>query len=447
MDGWSVSQNQALTFELPVKEAAVRKRVVVTGLGCISPLGNDTESVWKNLIAGKSGVSLITQYDTSEHKCKIAAEVKDFDPAALFGSREARRMDRVTQFSLTATLQAVQQSGLNIDDTNRDRIGVVIGTGIGGLSTLYEQMQVFAERGPSRVSPFLVPMMLPDSSAGMVAIQLGVRGPNMAVVTACATGTNAVGEAAEIIRRGQADVILAGGSEAAIIPIAMAGLSVMTALSTRNDDPQGASRPFDLNRDGFVMGEGAAVLVLESIEHAQARNARILAELTGYGSTNDAYHISAPAENGAGAARCLRMALDDASLDLTEIGYINAHGTSTQLNDKSETSAIKAVFKEQAYKIPISSTKSMTGHLLGASGAVEALVCVKVLEHQILPPTINYQTPDPDCDLDYVPNTARSARVRHAMSNSFGFGGHNATIILSALGDLGNAQPEAEANA
>jgi len=423
----------------------VRKRVVVTGLGCICPLGNDTETVWENLIAGKSGVSLISQYDTSEHKCKIAAEVKDFDPAALFGSREARRMDRVTQFSLTATLQAVQQSGLQIDDTNRDRIGVVIGTGIGGLSTLYEQMQVFAERGPSRVSPFLVPMMLPDSSAGMVAIQLGVRGPNMAVVTACATGTNAVGEAAEIIRRGQADVILAGGSEAAIIPIAMAGLSVMTALSTRNDDPQGASRPFDLNRDGFVMGEGAAVLVLESIEHAQARNALILAELTGYGSTNDAYHISAPAENGAGAARCLRMALDDASLDLTEIGYINAHGTSTQLNDKSETSAIKAVFKEQAYKIPISSTKSMTGHLLGASGAVEALVCVKVLEHQILPPTINYQTPDPDCDLDYVPNTARSARVRHVISNSFGFGGHNATIILSAVGDLGKAQPEAGA--
>lgn len=425
----------------------MRKRVVVTGLGCVSPIGNDTETVWKNLIAGKSGVSLITQYDTSEHKCKIAAEVKDFDPAALFGSREARRMDRVTQFSLTATLQAVEQSGLQIDDTNRDRIGVVIGTGIGGLSTLYEQMQVFAERGPSRVSPFLVPMMLPDSSAGMVAIQLGVRGPNMAVVTACATGTNAVGEAGEIIRRGQADVMLAGGSEASIIPIAMAGLSVMTALSTRNDDPQGASRPFDLHRDGFVMGEGAAVLVLESLEHAQARNAFILAELTGYGSTNDAYHISAPAENGAGAARCLRLALADANLDRTEIGYINAHGTSTPLNDKSETAAIKTVFKEQAYKIPISSTKSMTGHLLGASGAVEALVCVKVLEHQILPPTINYQTPDPDCDLDYVPNTARSATVRHAISNSFGFGGHNATIILSKAGDPGKAQAKSETNA
>jgi 3-oxoacyl-[acyl-carrier-protein] synthase II len=434
-------------LELPVQEVAVRKRVVITGLGCISPLGNDTHTLWKNLIEGQSGVSLITHYDTSEHKCKIAAEVKDFDPTSLFGSRESRRMDRVTQFALAATIQAVQHSGLLIDDSNRDRIGVVIGSGIGGLSTLYEQMQVFIERGPSRVSPFLVPMMLPDSSAGMVAIQLGVRGPNMAVVTACATGTNAVGEAAEIIRRGQADVVLAGGSEAAIIPIAMAGLSVMTALSFHNDDPQGASRPFDLHRDGFVMGEGAAILVLESLESAQSRNAHILAELSGYGSTNDAYHISAPAENGAGAMRCIRMAMDDARLDLPDIDYINAHGTSTPLNDKSETAAIKAVFNEQAYKIPISSTKSMTGHLLGASGAVEALVCVKVLEHHILPPTINYQTPDPDCDLDYVPNTARSTPVRHAMSNSFGFGGHNATIILSKYNEQDKTQPIPEEKA
>jgi 3-oxoacyl-[acyl-carrier-protein] synthase II len=403
--------------------------------------------MWENLLKGKSGVDRITHYDTSEHKCKIAAEVKGFDPAALFGSREARRMDRVTQFALVATLQAVQQSGLQINDANRDRIGVVIGSGIGGLSTLYEQMLVFRERGPSRVSPFLVPMMLPDSSAGMVAIQLGVRGPNMAVVTACATGTNAVGEAAEVIRRGQADVVLAGGSEAAIIPIAMAGLSVMTALSSRNDDPQGASRPFDLMRDGFVMGEGAAILVLESLQHAQARDAQILAEIRGYGSTNDAYHISAPAENGAGAMRCIRMALDDAGLDDQDIDYINAHGTSTPLNDKSETAAIKAVFAEQAYKIPISSTKSMTGHLLGASGAVEALVCVKVLQEHILPPTINYQTPDPDCDLDYVPNIARAVPVRHAMSNSFGFGGHNATIILSKLNDQGRTQTTPESQA
>jgi 3-oxoacyl-[acyl-carrier-protein] synthase II len=422
----------------------VRKRVVVTGLGCISPLGNDVPTLWDSLIEGRSGVGLITHYDASEHKCKIAAEVKGFDAAALFGSREARRMDRVTQFALAATLQAVQNSGLQITDANRDRIGVVIGTGIGGLSTLYEQMLVYAERGPSRVSPFLVPMMLPDSSAGMVAIQLGVRGPNLAVVTACATGTNAVGEATEIIRRGQADVVLAGGSEAAIIPIAMAGLSVMTALSSRNDDPQGASRPFDLHRDGFVMGEGAAVLVLESLEYAQRRNAHILAEISGYGSTNDAYHISAPAENGAGAMRCIRMALDDADLERMDIDYINAHGTSTPLNDKSETAAIKAVFAEQAYKIPISSTKSMTGHLLGASGAVEALVCVKVLQEHILPPTINYQTPDPDCDLDYVPNAARAVPVRHVISNSFGFGGHNASIILSRLNDQGSAQSTPE---
>ena len=423
------------------------KRVVITGLGCISPLGNDAQTLWDNLIEGRSGIGPITHYDTSEHKCKIAAEVKDFDAAARFGSREARRMDRVTQFALAAALQAVEHSGLQINDSNRDRIGAVIGSGIGGLSTLYEQMQVFTERGPSRVSPFLVPMMLPDSSAGMVAIQLGVRGPNMAVVTACATGTNAVGEAGEVIRRGQADVMLAGGSEAAIIPIAMAGLSVMTALSFHNDDPQGASRPFDLHRDGFVMGEGAAILVLESLEHAQARKAHILAELCGYGSTNDAYHISAPAENGAGAMRCIRMALDEAGLDRQDIDYINAHGTSTQLNDRSETAAIKAVFKELAYQIPVSSIKSMTGHLLGASGAVEALVCVKVLEHHILPPTINYQTPDPDCDLDYVPNTARSVPVRHAMSNSFGFGGHNATIILSKQDDLGKAQPTPEEEA
>jgi 3-oxoacyl-[acyl-carrier-protein] synthase II len=425
----------------------VRKRVVVTGLGCISPLGNDAQTLWGNLIEGRSGVSLITHYDTSEHKCKIAAEVKDFDAAALFGSREARRMDRVTQFALAATIQAVQHSGLQINDANRDRIGVVIGTGIGGINTLYEQMQVYAERGPSRVSPFLVPMMLPDASAGMVAIQLGVRGPNMAVVTACATGTNAIGEAAEVIRRGQADIVLSGGSEAAIIPIAMAGLSVMTALSSHNDDPQGASRPFDLNRDGFVMGEGAAILVLESLEHAQARNAPILAELRGYGSTNDAFHISAPAENGAGAMRCIRMALNDAGLDRIDIDYINAHGTSTPLNDRSETAAIKAVFEEQAYKIPISSTKSMTGHLLGASGAIEALVCIKVLEQHILPPTINYQTPDPDCDLDYVPNAARSIPVRHAMSNSFGFGGHNATIILSKHDAQGKVQPTPEESA
>jgi beta-ketoacyl-acyl-carrier-protein synthase II len=413
------------------------KRVVVTGLGCISPLGNDVQTTWENTLAGKSGVGPITHYDASEYKTKFAAEVKGFDGSEFFGSREARRMDRFTQLAVATTLQAVEDADLKISDANRDRVGVIIGTGIGGLSTLFEQMKVFMERGPLRVSPFLVPMMLPDSAAGMVAINLGVRGPNLAVVTACATGTNAVGEAGEVIRRGQAEVMLAGGSEAAVVPIAMAGLGVMTALSTFNEDPQRASRPFDLNRDGFVMGEGAAILVLESLEHAVNRKAHILAELTGYGSTNDAYHISAPAENGAGAAICMQMALDNAQLQAKDISYINAHGTSTPLNDKSETAAIKTVFGENAYRVPISSTKSMTGHLLGASGALEALYCVKTMQDCVLPPTINYETPDPECDLDYVPNQARPAQVQHIMSNSFGFGGHNATIILSRYEEKG----------
>ena len=421
----------------------MRRRVVVTGLGCISPLGNDVDTTWQNILAGVSGAGTITHYDAGGYEIRIAAEVKGFDGVAQFGSREARRMDRFSQFALAASIQAVKDAKLIIDDNNRDRIGVVIGTGIGGLGTLFEQMQVFTQRGPSRVSPFLVPMMLPDTGPGMVAIHLGVRGPNLAVVTACATGTNAIGEATEIIRRNHADIILAGGSEAAIVPIAMAGLGVMGALSTRNDDPQRASRPFDLDRDGFLMGEGSAVLVLEAYEHAEARKARILAEVTGYGATNDAYHISAPAENGAGAAKCMRMALDDADLDIVDINYINAHGTSTPLNDKSETAAIKTVFGELAYTIPVSSTKSMTGHLLGASGALEALFCVKVLKEGLIPPTINYETPDPECDLDYVPNLARRLQVRRVMSNSFGFGGHNATIILSRSDgqDLGDERP------
>ncbi len=408
----------------------MRRRVVITGMGCISPLGNDIQTLWQNLIAGVSGIGPITHYDARDSKIRIAAEVKGFDAPALFGNREARRMDRYTQFALAAAIQAVQSANLPINDDTRDEIGVVVGTGIGGLGTLFDQIQVFFERGPSRVSPFLVPMMLPDSGAGMLAIHLGVRGPNFAVVTACATGTNAVGEAAEVIRRGHAQVMLAGGSEAAIIPIAMASLGVMGALSQRNDDPRYASRPFDLNRDGFVMGEGAAVLTLESLEFAQARQALILAELVGYGSTNDAYHISAPAENGSGAARCMNLALQDAGIGVTNIDYINAHGTSTLLNDKSETAAIKTVFSELAYQIPVSSTKSMTGHLLGASGALEAVAAIQTIQTGIIPPTINYETPDPDCDLDYVPNVARHARVRRVMSNSFGFGGHNATIIL-----------------
>ncbi len=409
----------------------MRRRVVITGLGCISPLGNEVNLLWGNILAGKSGVGMITHYDTSLFKVKIGAEVRDFDAAALFGNREARRMDRFAQFGLAAALQAVQDAGLIITEANRDRIGVMLGTGIGGMNTLFEQMEVYFKRGPDRVSPFLVPMMLPDTAPGMVAIQLGVRGPNMAIISACASGTNAIGEAAEVIRRGSAEVILSGGAEAVITPIAMAGLGVMNALSDRNDEPQRASRPFDKDRNGFVMGEGAAVLVLESEEFAKARGARILGEISGYGASNDAYHISAPAENGAGAALCMQGALDNAGLGVKDINYINAHGTSTQLNDKSETAAIKTVFGEQAYHIPISSTKSMTGHLLGAAGAVEALLCVKTLQDNILPPTINYETPDPECDLDYVPNQARPMPVKHIMSNSFGFGGHNASIIIS----------------
>ena len=407
------------------------RRVVITGMGCISPVGNSVTETWKSLVEGKSGAALITKFDTSQAKTKFAAEVKGFDGPALFGVRDARRMDRFTQFAIATAMEALTQSGLTVDDSNRDRIGVVIGTGIGGISTLIEQWEVMRERGPDRVSPFLVPMMISDSAAGMLAIRFGVRGPNMALATACASGNNAIGEALEMIRRGSADVMFAGASEAALIPVAMAGMNVMTALSTRNEDPQGASRPFDKDRDGFLMGEGAGMIILESLEHAQARGASILAEVTGYGTTDDAHHISAPAENGAGAAMSMKLALEDAGLTVEDIGYINAHGTSTPLNDKSETAAIKTVFGEQAYQIPVSSTKSMTGHLLGASGAVEAAFCVMAIREQVLPPTINYQTPDPDCDLDYVPNQARPASPRHVMSNSFGFGGHNATLVFS----------------
>lgn len=409
----------------------MRKRVVITGIGCVSPLGNDVSSMWKNIRAGESGVGKITHYDTSRFDVKIGAEVKDFDGVAMFGVRDARRMDRFVQFALAATLQAVDHADLKISNANRDRIGVMLGTGIGGMNTLFEQMAVFYERGPDRVSPFLVPMMLPDSAAGIVAIRLGVRGPNMAVISACASGTNAIGEATETIRRGSADVIISGGSESVIVPIAMAGLGVMGALSSRNDEPEKASRPFDKDRDGFVMGEGAAILVLESLEYAKSRGAKILGEVKGYGATNDAYHISAPSENGEGAALCMQIALSNADLSVSDIDYINAHGTSTPLNDKSETAAIKTVFGPQAYKIPVSSTKSMTGHLLGAAGALEAVICVTTLQDGILPPTINYETPDPECDLDYVPNHARQVKVRNIMSNSFGFGGHNACVILS----------------
>ncbi len=408
-------------------------RVVITGLGCISPVGNDVETAWRNIIAGKSGAGPITHFNTDDFKVRIAAEVKGFDGGTQFGVKEARRMDRYTQFALAAANQAQKDAGLEIHHGNRDQIGVVVGTGIGGMNTLSEQVDVYNSRGAARVSPFLVPMMIPDTGAATISIQLGLRGPSMAIVTACATGTNAVGEAAEMIGRGKVEVVFAGGSEAAIVPIAIAGLANMTALSTRNDEPERASRPFDKDRDGFVMGEGAAILILESYRHAVERNAEILAEVVGYGSNSDAFHISAPAPDGEGAVLCMRQALESAGLGTDDIDYINAHGTSTPLNDASETTAIKRTFGERAYKIPISSTKSMTGHLMGSSGALEALFCVKILKTGMIPPTINYEVPDDVCDLDYVPNEARQADMEYVMSNSFGFGGHNATIILKRI--------------
>jgi 3-oxoacyl-[acyl-carrier-protein] synthase II len=400
-------------------------------MGCISPVGNTVKETWDALLAGRSGAGMITLFDASKHKTRIAAEVKGFDAVTAFGVREARKMDRFTQFATVATLEALEQSGLKIHDANRDRVGIVIGTGIGGIGTIMEQAEVMRERGTDRVSPFLIPMMISDSAAGMLAIRVGARGPNMAIATACASGNNAIGDAMETIRRGSADVMIAGGSEGALVPLAMAGMNVMGALSTRNDDPLTASRPFDKNRDGFLMGEGAGILIIEELEFAKARGANILCELTGYGTTDDAHHISAPAENGAGAAMSMKLALENANLTVNDIEYINAHGTSTPLNDKSETAAIKTVFGEQAYKIPVSSTKSMTGHLLGASGAVEAVFSIMAIREGIVPPTINYETPDPVCDLDYVPNQPRKISVKHVMSNSFGFGGHNATLVIS----------------
>ena len=409
----------------------MRTKVVVTGLGCISPLGQTVGETWDGVLRGRSGAAPITLFDASAHKTRFAAEVKGFDAVGRFGAREARKMDRFVQFAIAAAEEAMADANLSVDDNNRDRIGILIGTGIGGISTMMSNYDLLKERGPDRVSPFLIPMMISDSAAGVLAIRTGARGPNMAIATACATGTNALGEAAAMIQRGAADIMLVGSAEGAIVPLAMAGLNAMTALSTRNDEPQRASRPFDQQRDGFLMGEGSGMLVMESLESAQRRGARILCEFGGYGTSDDAYHISAPVETGAGAALSMQLALDDAGLRAADIGYINAHGTSTRLNDKSETLAVKNVFGEQAYNVPISSTKSVTGHLLGASGSLEAIICARVLNEDVLPPTMNYEFPDPDCDLDYVPNTARPASPLHVMSNSFGFGGHNATLILS----------------
>jgi 3-oxoacyl-[acyl-carrier-protein] synthase II len=408
-----------------------RPRVVVTGFGCISPVGNDVENTWRSLLTGRSGVGPITHFDASELKTKIAAEVRDFEPRDHLDAKLARRTDRFTHFALTAAGQALKHAGLGINSHNKDRAGVFVGTGIGGVNALIQNSEKMAQQGPHRVSPFFVTMMLPDAAAAQIAIEFHLRGPNMAVVTACASSANAIGEAAETIRRGDADVMVAGGSEAAIVPIAVAGLNVMDAISTRNDDPTAASRPFDLDRDGFVFGEGSAVVILESFKHAVARGATIHAEVSGYATTNDAYHVAAPAENGAGAAKCMRIALENAGLSPHHIGYINAHGTSTRLNDANETKAIKTIFGKSAYEVPISSTKSMTGHLLGAAGALESIVCIMALKEGKLPPTINYNTPDPECDLDYVPNHSRQAEIEHAMTNSFGLGGHNACLIFS----------------
>jgi len=415
-----------------------RPRIVVTGLGCISPLGHTVQSTWEAILKGVSGVGPITLFDASELLTRFAAEVKDFNPISELGAKLSRRIDRFTQFALVATKQAFEHAKLAINETNRDRIGAIIGSGIGGIGTVFEEMRKYLERGPRWVNPFTVPMMLPDTAAGQVAISFGIRGPNMAVVTACASSTNAIGEAAELIRRGDADVMVAGGAEAGIVPLAMAGFSVMDAISKRNDDPQRASRPFDMGRDGFVAGEGGTTLILESYEHAKSRGAPILAEVLGYAATNDAYHITAPAEHGGGAASCMKLALEDAELEPSQIDYINAHGTSTKLNDMSETAAIKTIMGEHAYDVPVSSTKSMTGHLLGAAGALEALFCIKALEDNVLPPTINYETPDPDCDLDYVPNEKRAKQLEYVMSNSFGFGGHNATLIFGKLHEIGD---------
>jgi len=406
------------------------RRVVVTGMGTYNPLGNDVATTWNGVAEGRSGIGRITHFDASEHKTQIAGEIPDFDPVVLFGRREAKRMSRVTQLALAATNQAISDAQLKVDDENRYRIGVILGSGMGSLEPIIENVELLSARGPRRVSPFFVPMMLADTPAAAISITHDLRGPNMSVATACATGNNAIGEATKMVQRGAADVMVAGGSEASILSLVMAGFSVMGALSTRNDAPEAASRPFDKDRDGFVTSEGAAVLVLEELEHALVRGAHIYGEILGYGTSADAYHISVPAENGEGAIRAMRAALDDAGLSANSIDYINAHGTGTALNDKSETAAIKAVFNEHAYEIPVSSTKSMHGHLLGAAGALEAVICLKALQEGLLPPTINYETVDPECDLDYVPNAAREAAVDIIMSNGFGLGGHNATIIM-----------------
>ena len=408
------------------------RRVVVTGLGAVTPLGNDVETTWEGLLSGRSGVERIECFDPSDLDVQIAAEVRDFDVEERLGRREARRNDRFTLLALEAAHQAVEDSRIDFTEPgiDRERVGALIGTGIGGVLVLLESHDVYRTRGPRRVSPFMIPSLMPNAASAVIAMRFGLKGTNFAVSSACATGSHAVGEAATMIRRGDVDAVICGGTEAAIHPLALAALANMHAVSTRNDEPWRASRPFDAERDGFVLGEGAGVLILESLEHATERGARIRGELVGYGGTCDAFHIAAPEETGEGAARAMRLALGDAGTAPDEVTYLNAHGTSTLLNDGIETQAIRAVFGEHADRLAVSSIKSMIGHLMGAAGAVEAVACIRSLETGWVPPTINYENPDPACDLDYVPNEAREIGVRVALSNSFGFGGHNACLVF-----------------
>lgn len=405
------------------------RRVAVTGLGVVAPIGNDVETFWKSLISGQCGIDKIASFDASPYDTQIAGEVRNFDPAPAFPSpKEVRRADRFSQFGVYAAWQALKDSGLDLQKENRDEIGVIIGSGIGGLETTAEQHQVLLNRGPGRLSPFMIPMLISNMASGLVSMFFELRGPNFATCSACATANHAIGEAWRAVKMGDAQVMVAGGAEATIVPIGIGGFCAMKAMSTRNSDPKHASRPFDKERDGFVMGEGSGILVLEELERAKKRGARIYCEIVGYGNTADAYHLTAPSPDGEGAARCMKMALRNGGLRLEDINYINAHGTSTPQGDVCESQAIKTVFGEHAKKIAVSSTKGATGHMLGAAGSVEMTVCALAIHHGIAPPTINYQIPDPECDLDYVPNTARELKIKAVINNSFGFGGHNASI-------------------
>jgi 3-oxoacyl-[acyl-carrier-protein] synthase II len=413
-----------------------KNRVVVTGIGTVSPLGLDTATTWENLIAGKSGIDYITLCDPEPLGTKFAGEVKGFEPTNYMSRKDAHRMDRFAQLAVAASPEAVKQARLEIDDSNQDNIGVIVGSGIGGLTTLFEQSKVLLEKGPKRVSPFLAPMMIADIAAAQVSIALGVKGPNLCITSACSSGSDAIGAAYELIKHGDAEVMIAGGAESIINPIGITAFNALKAISTRNSEPQLASRPFDAERDGFVIGEGACVLILENLAHAQKRGANILAEIVAYGATADSFHVTQPAENGEVAARAMQIALEKAGIAPSEVDYINAHGTSTPLNDVTETRATKTAFGDYAYRIPVSSTKSMTGHLIGCAGAIEAAICIMVIRHGIIPPTINLTHPDPECDLDYVPNVARRAKVTTALSNSFGFGGHNSVLVFREYSEV-----------